>query len=547
MPGQYSTVVRFSGFELSPAYRRLSNAAGEIALRAKSFDVLLYLVGAAGRVVSKTELLDAVWPDVTVSDESLERCVSDIRAALSDVDRSILKTVARRGYIFAAPVEHIEASTSDSQAIKWKIPAFIAICALAIVLSFLGLNRTHELTRLVAVLPIVNASGHIEQDYFVDGLTEDLTLALAQFKSINVVATSSASKFKNSALSPKEIGEKLGAAFLLNGNLRQSPDKIVLSLQLVNSASGAQLWSGQYDGAPEGFVGAKSDLIGTIASALDAHITKAELDRIALKSPSSLDAYDLVLQGNALIRNTHVEKRGQSISDARARYEAAVAIAPRSADAAEGLANSYLMAWLEPSPGHPTNDEFQAPNSLKWAGDYARHAVELDETSASARATLGWVLYWQSGPAEALPSFDRAIELNPGLADWRYGLLLSHGGRANDAEIYMKRIMQIDPLYPPRYKYLLGKAYFFQGKYDSALPLIRQAAVEMPSHRPSHVLLAAVAGELGLKSELSKDVDDILKLDPKFTISGWLNYIRISDKDYAARLVRGLETAGLAQ
>ncbi len=197
----------------------------------------------------------------------------------------------------------------------------------------------------------------------------------------------------------------------------------------------------------------------TIASSLDAHITKAELDRVAHKSAQDLNSYDQVLQANALLRNTHVENRGEAIAKARGLYETAASTDVRYADAVEGIANTYLMAWLEPSPNSPTNDEFQSPNALKWAGDYARKAVELDETSASARATLGWILYWQNGPAEGLPSFDRALELNPGLSDWRYGLLLSHGGRARDAENYMKRIMLIDPLYPPRYKYLLGKAY----------------------------------------------------------------------------------------
>jgi TolB-like protein/DNA-binding winged helix-turn-helix (wHTH) protein/Tfp pilus assembly protein PilF len=543
--GAQDFALRFSGFELSPALRRLSGPLGDIPLRAKSFDVLVYLANAQGRIVSKTELLDAIWPDVTVSDESLERCVSDVRAALLDDERKILKTVARRGYVFTANFEAASAPFPERK-LHWLVPSVLIIFSIVSI----SVMRTWvwskpEPAPVLAILPIKNASGDDKQNYFSEGLTEDITTALGQYKSLSVVASGSAQRFKNSNESADIIGSKLGATFLLSGQLRQSPEKIVLALQLVKAETGVQIWAGQYDGEADGFVGAKSNLVGIVASTLDAHMTKVELDRVALKPSGSLTAYDLVLKGNALLRNTHVEKRGAAIAEARGLYEAALAHDARSADAAVGIANSYLLAWLEPSPGHPTNTEFQSANSLQYAGDYARHAVELDETSASARATLGWTLFWQKGPAEALPSFDRALELNPGLADWRYGLLLSHGGRAKEAEAYMKRIMLIDPLYPPRYKYLLGKAFFFQGRYAEALPLINQAAAEMPSHRPSHVLLAATHAELGMVDSLALDVADIRKLDPNFTIQGWLKYIRISDPDYVKRLTIGLEHAGL--
>jgi TolB-like protein/DNA-binding winged helix-turn-helix (wHTH) protein/Tfp pilus assembly protein PilF len=545
-------VFHFEGYELSPARRQLKGPGGEIELRPKSFDVLLHLIDAAGRVVSKEELLDTIWPDVTVSDESLERCVSDIRAALSDQNRKILKTISRRGYVFAAELNHPIAPMPDivdPHNSAWRTWV-AALTILAVVVAF-GIQRwqRHDLDGmpLVAVLPLANVAGDSAQDYFAEGLTEDLSQALSRFKSIGVVSSTSSVKFKGSTESLSDIGKKLGARFLLTGILRQNAEKIVLSLQLADAASGAQIWSGQYDGELQGFIGAKADLVNTVASTLDAHITKAELDRVSHKTAQDMSAYDLVLQGNALVRNTHVENRGLSIAKARAMYESAATADARYADALEGIANTYLMAWLEPSSSSPINTEFQSPNALKWAGDYARKAVELDETSASARATLGWILYWQNGPAEGLPSFDRALELNPGLSDWRYGLLLSHGGRAKDAEIYMKRIMRIDPLYPPRYKYLLGKAYYFQGRYDEALPLIKQAAVEMPSHRPSHVLLAAVSAEKGLKDALPALVQDVYKLDPKFNIAGWLKYLRISDKDYATRLHNSLALAGMPE
>lgn len=400
---------------------------------------------------------------------------------------------------------------------------------------------------MLAMLPLAGSDAEAGAEYFADGLTEDISLALSRFGSISVVATPSAAKFKGSDMSFAEIGDQLDARFLLTGSLRRSEDQIVLTLQLLDAPNGVQVWSGQYDGSEAGFFGAKTELVGKIASVLDRQITKSELDRVARSQPLDMTAYDLVLQGNALLRNTEAADRGENIAKARDLYQRAAAIDPRYADAVEGIANTYLLAWLEPHPEGPHAAEFQAPNALKWAGDYARKAVELDDTSATARATLGWILNWQSGPTEGLVLFDQALQLNPGLVDWRYGLLLSHGGRAEDAEACMKRIMVTDPLHPPRYRYLLGKAYYFQGRYDEALPLIKQAAAQMPTHRPSHVLLVAISAELGLTDEMPKLVADVYGLDPKFTIDKWLAYIRISDEAYSDRLRGGLRTAGLPE
>lgn len=538
--------IRFAGFSLSPSYRKLSGPSGEIFLRAKSLDVLIYLAERPGKVVSKTELLDAIWPDVTVSDESLERCISDIRAAISDQERRILKTVARRGYILAVQVDSaIQEPAVQHRTSKVLAVSLFAVLAVAIALFTLLSRPQADQPQLLAVLPLQNVSGNPDADYFSEGLTEDLVTTLTRLKTVGVVGTGSSAKFAKSELGPMDIGEKLGAKFLLSGRIQRNTQIISLALQLVDTSTGAQVWSGSYEGAPEGFVEGKANLVRKIATTLDAHIAIAELNEIASKPATDLTSYDLVLQGNALLRNIHLERRGEAISTARDRYQAAATIDPRSSRAAEGLANSYLMAWMEPSPGHKINEEFQSPNILQWAADYARQAVELDETSASARATLGWVLYWQSGPAEALALFDKANELDPGRVDWRYGLMLSHGGRAVEAEAYMKRIMQVDPLYPPRYKYLLGKAYYFQGRYKEAFPLIKQAAAEMPTHRPSHVLLAAVASNLGMKAELPAYIQDIFKLDASFSTDRWLKYIRFSDHGYQERMRLALISAGL--
>lgn len=238
---------------------------------------------------------------------------------------------------------------------------------------------------------------------------------------------------------------------------------------------------------PDGFFGARAALVGTIACILDRQITRLELDRAARNAPANMTAHDLLLQADAPVRKTEAAERGANIAAARDLHERAAAIDPLYAGAVEGIANTYLLASLEPLGNSALRPEFQAPNALKRAGDFARKAVEPDETSATARATPGWILNRESGPTEGLVHFDQA------------------------------------------------------------LPLIRQAAAQMPSHRPSHVLLAAISAEMGAESGLPDLVRDVFALDPEFTIEDWLACIRISDSACADRLRRGLLAAGLRE
>jgi len=173
--------------------------------------------------------------------------------------------------------------------------------------------------------------------------------------------------------------------------------------------------------------------------------------------------------------------------------------------------------------------------------------VELDGTFAQARATLGWILFWIHGPAEGIAEFERAFEFNPNFVDGRFGLLLSHGGRAPEAIEYMKKIMRLDPLYSPRFTYLLGKGYFFTGEYEKAFELIRRAAIQMPDHRPSHVLYSAVAAHMKRTEETSAAVAEVRRIHPEFTISSWMEFMRISSPDYTKRLTSGLRKAGFPE
>ena len=569
----------FESFTLDVLRRVLEKGGHQVDLRPKSFDVLVCLVCNAGRIVAKDEIIDEIWPDVVVTDDSLTRCISDIRRALGDSEQQIIKTIPRRGYLFASPVSQtstgglppldlsnavphsavdettplISRRKSTLRAIfRPKIAAAVfLLMAIAFGSWFWNKTKTSSIKALdrptIVVLPFVNLSGDIQQNYLSDGISEEITKNLTRSHDLLVIAHHSAFKLGARKTDVQQIVNDHGIRYLLTGSVRRDSKELRVTAQLTDAESGVHLWVGSYDGVPSDLFPVQDDLTKSIISLLISHITKHELDRMVSKPPQNLDAYELTLRGNALLKHTQSKQRGDVISKARALYERAIGLDSTYAPAVEGLANTYLWAWLEPSPGHFINAEFRQQKILDQARTLAQRAVELDETFAEARATLGWILFWEYGPTEGIAEFERAFEFNPSFVDGRYGLLLSHGGRALEAIEYMQQVMRLDPLYSPRFTYLLGKGYFFIGDYEKAIELIRRAAIKMPDHRPSHVLYAAVAAHMDRIEETGAAVAEVMGIHPEFTISSWMKFMRISSPVYAERLISGLRKAGFPE
>jgi len=246
----------------------------------------------------------------------------------------------------------------------------------------------------------------------------------------------------------------------------------------------------------------------------------------------------MVLRANALTRGRPNDLA--AIAEAKGLYETALARDPRYARALEGLAYVHFLSWAaEKSP------EYQNRPVLDRAVQLAEQAVDLDGARAEGHATLGWLLNFVDRTEEGVASFERGFELNPNFVDGRYGMLLSHVGRAPEAIAYMKRAMKLNPFHPPTHTYWLGKGYYFNGQHEQAIGLIRLGAEQQPGVLPPRVLLAAVSAHLGRDEEAKAAVAEILRLRPRFTISNWLKFLRITDEAYAERLVADLRKAGL--
>src|ERR1043165_1020740 len=226
--------VSFGGFTLDAVGRTLTREGARIALRPKSFDVLCCLVAAAGRSVTRDEIVRTVWPNVIVTDESLSRCVSDIRQALDDDQQDLIRTLHRHGYVFTAALTPAsapaQARTTDRS-----------------MRSPVGSWHALQERPSIAVLPFTNIGGDREQDYFSDGLTEDIAILLSKFGELFVIASESACAFKDNTTNPRDIGRRLGARYIVLGAVRRDQARLRISARLVEAETGTQVWGDIYE------------------------------------------------------------------------------------------------------------------------------------------------------------------------------------------------------------------------------------------------------------------------------------------------------------
>src|SRR5262245_57994138 len=285
----------FEGYTLDLRRGCLRADDREIELRPKSFEVLRYLVENAGRLVSKTELIKAIWPNVTVSDESLARCVSDIRLALEDSEQRVIKTLPRRGYLFAAPV----LPAADGMPVEINRTGATIDEDAAAILANLGIRKPAPRFSLV-VLPFANLSGDPAQDHLADLITEGLTANLSRIRDAFVIARSTALTYKGKAVDVRQIGQELGVRYVLQGSEQHSGGRVRVSAQLIDVETGAHLWADQFDADRADLLQMQDDIVTRLARALQIELVAVEAARISWTNPASPNAEDLALHGEAI-------------------------------------------------------------------------------------------------------------------------------------------------------------------------------------------------------------------------------------------------------
>jgi adenylate cyclase len=537
-------MLQFEGYTLDIARNVLRAADREIALRRKSFALLCYLVENADRLVTKEELLKAIWPDVTVSDESLAHCVSEVRRALHDYDQAIIKTVPRRGYRFAAPVTRIPTRDVALTAAE-PPPAGLDLSPQAPPFSPLHGGEGREGTRpCIAVLPFTNLGGDPEQDYFSDGMTEDIITELSRFSELMVIARNSSFQYRGRAVDIRQVGQELGAHYVLEGSVRRSGERIRIAAQLIDAVTGVHRWAERYDRKLNDAFEVQDEVARAIVTLLAAHVNRAEIERVLLKPPAAWEAYEYYLRGAEAFFLHTTRRTKVSLYDARRLLEQSLAIDPGYARAAAMLSRTHLHAYMEPFDG-----DYLSPAALDRALELAETAVHLDEQLPPARAQLGDVLLYKRQHNASIAEFERAFALNPNFIDYRYARVLIYAGEPAKAIQVLEENLRFDPFQPLIWSTSwLGFANFMLRRYGEAVRLLRECASRLPNLQWPHLWLAAAYAQAGQLEEARREAAEVLRINPGFTIESW-KPIRLLYKDPmdVEHRTDGLRKAGLPE
>jgi adenylate cyclase len=522
-------MLQFEGYTLDVARNMLHAADREIALRRKSFELLRYLAENADRLVTKEELLKAIWPDVTVSDESLTHCVSEVRQALHDGDQAIIKTIPRRGYRFAAPVTRIVASAPESPPARSESP-------------HAGEGREGG-RACIAVLPFTNLGGDPEQDYFSDGMTEDIITELSRFSELQVIARNSSFQYKGRAVDIRQVGQELGARYVLEGSVRRSGERIRIAAQLIDAVTGAHRWAERYDRELHDTFAVQDDVARAIVSVLAAHVNRAEIERVLLKPPAAWEAYEYYLRGAEAFFLHSTRRTKASLYDARRLLERCLTIDPAYARAAAMLSRTHLHAYME-----PFDDDYLNPAALDRALELAETAVHLDDRLPQARAQLGDVLLYKRQHGASIAEFERAFALNPNFIDYRYARALIYAGEPARAIEVLEANLRFDPFQPLIWSTSwLGFANYMLRRYGESVRLLRECASRLPNLQWPHLWLAGALAQAGQLEEARREAAEVLRINPGFTIEGWNRLNVFRDPEDAEHRIDGLRKAGLPE
>jgi TolB-like protein/DNA-binding winged helix-turn-helix (wHTH) protein/Tfp pilus assembly protein PilF len=552
-------ILRFGAFRLDPNRASLASPQGDVPLRPKSFDVLCYLVRHHGRIVSKDELMSAVWPKVFVTENSLVQCISEIRAALGDEGSTVLKTVPRRGYIVTVPLSDDDPAVPELRgpATAGPQPALptrgrqgrtlLLAGLLGLMLLLAGAttwwwsardgggieaNRAHK--RLsVAVLPLasLDAAG---DEYFADGLTEDIIAALARFPDLNVLAPATVAVYRGRTPARQEIVRDLRVRYLVEGSVRRRNDRLRISMRLADARDGALIWAEQYDTAADQVMAVQDDITRAISGALAVRMTNFEQARLAARPPSSMEAYDHVLRGRDLLsRLTRT-----ATSNARAAFENAVALDPGYAPAYVGLARVDLVAvnigWTADPAG-----------ALRRAEAAAKRAIGLDEFNPTAHAVLGRIHARLGEYDRAVEQLRRALALNPSDPEIHAALgdALLWSGETEEACQRLEIAVRLDPKLPTQDLFNLGATYFLLGRYTEAAQVYERALARREGNAFIHAMLAAISAESGRSEEAGRQVAEVRRENPMFDLDTFGTLFR--NPTHRDKIVNALQKAGM--
>jgi adenylate cyclase len=521
----------FEDFVLDTDRRELRREADVVSVAPQVFDVLDYLIRSRERVVSKDDLVTAIWEGRIISDAALTTRLKAVRSAIGDSGEGqrLIKTLPRKGFRFVGRVREEQGSgrTPDGGTpVEPPRPA-------------LALPDKPS----IAVLAFTNMSGDPGQDYFGDGIAEDIITELSRFSELFVIARNSSFQYRGKSIDVRQVGRELGVRYVLEGSIRRAGDRVRISAQLVDAVTGAHRWAERYDRKLEGVFAVQDEVVRTIVTILAAHVRKAEIERTRAKPPNSWQAYDYYLKAVDAYGSFERSLAVDILYETRRLLQQSLAIDPDNARSYALLANTYVPVWV-----NRLDSDFLSPGALDQAHQFAHKAVELDPNLPEAYASLGFALVFRREIEASIAAFERALALNPNYVNWYFGYVLVLAGDSRRAIDAIMAYTRLDPLHAPFASGFLGFAHYMLKQYEQALPMLRACVSQSPKLRSGHVWLAANLARLGQLEEAYAEAAEALRIDPKFTIDGTQRRLALFKRpEDAEHLLDGLRKAGLPE
>lgn len=523
----------FDDCRLDPDRRELIRDSAAVPLGPQVFDLLLYLLQHRDRVVTKDDLLDAVWQGRIVSESTLTSHINAVRKAIGDTgqDQRLIKTISRKGFRFVGEVV-TRTVPSGSAATSHGQPEVAAATTRSLTLP----DKPS-----IAVLPFMNLSGDAEQDYFADGIVEDIITALSHIRWLFVIARNSSFTYKGRSSDVKQIGRDLGVRYVLEGSVRKAANRVRITGQLIDAETGGHLWAERYEGALDDIFELQDRITESVVGAIAQQLERAEIERAKRKATESLDAYDYYLRGMA---SFHVGTQS-AIEQALACFRQAIVIDAEYASA-YGMA-AWCLFWRRVN-GWTTDHAQETTEGARLA----RCALDLGKNDAVALTRGGHALaHFIRDLDTGVDFLDKALVLNPNLAAAWFlsGFLRIWRGEPDEAIRRFEHAMRLSPLDSELFRMQTGiaMAHLMARRFDTACAWAEKGYRDMPFFVLSAAAIAASCALSGRMDEAQRAMRDIRKLDPALrltTIDAWLPFRRSED---FVLFTDGLRKAGLPE
>ena len=512
----------FEEYAFDPDRRELHRGADVVRIAPQVFDLLDYLIRNRERVVTKDELINAVWSGRNVSDAALTTRLNVARSAIGDSgeEQRLIKTLPRKGFRFVGQVrgarEAAHPNPDDAPESVLALPDKPSI----------------------AVLPFENMSGDPEQDYFADGMVEEITTALSRFKWLFVIAHNSSFTFRGKALDIKEVGRRLGVRYVLEGSVRKASGKVRIAGQLIDAVTSVHLWADRFERDLTDVFALQDEVTAAVVSAIQPKLLQTEIAMATRRRSENLSAYDCFLRA---LQQYYLPTR-EGVAEAIRLAHRALELDPGFGVAAALEGGGHGLNVLLGYAIDPQRDRNEAVRLL-------RLALSLDDNDPE---TLAWAcLIWayHVGDCEsAIEMADRAVALNSN-SYWTWncrGNVYRIAGLPEEAIRSFEHALRVSPVDPRLHRALsgMGVSFIELCRFDEAIAAGKRAQRQSPSFSPAYRCLASAFAHLGRDVEAREAAARLLEIDPAFTISSW---IARGGQSNAKLMTEGLRKAGLPE